>query len=247
MERLRRKLAQHGIDGSTVTPFLELDDGNIHRLVAPAEEAFRLWAQLRELVPRTGLWPVVVGDEQSVRLMVNQVTSDDFPPAAQLIEDGLAIDTGLWFTAMEEENPDFFERDLSGWQEPGPLRPTFESLMASEEGERRDLSVALIPSPVSWHAPGHLRIGGWDTCPIAEVHVALLKRWHERYGADAMAISYDTIELHVARPPKDRAECEALAWEHYVYCPPLVLQTEGGLGGLAASLLGSRRWLFSWD
>ncbi len=76
---------------------------------------------------------------------------------------------------------------------------------------------------------------------------ALLKHWYERYGAEVMGMTSDTIEMQVARPPRSSDEALQLAFEQYVYSPDIVDQGAGGLDHLAALLLGGTVWYFWWD
>ena len=44
--------------------------------------------------------------------------------------------------------------------------------------------IGLVPTTLPWEALAHLRLGGWNECPTPAEHVAILKWWHERYGAE---------------------------------------------------------------
>jgi hypothetical protein len=95
--------------------------------------------------------------------------------------------------------------------------------------------------------PAHLQNGGWNEVPAACEQVAMLRYWHERYGARLRCFSDDVMEFDVARPPEDRAGGLALAREQFIFCPDLVEQGIGALRPLAAALVDSRRWYFWWD
>ena len=51
------------------------------------------------------------------------------------------------------------------------------------------------------------------------------------------SVTHDTIELHVARPPRTRDDALALAYEQYAYCPDIVDQRAVTLDALAAGLV----------
>jgi hypothetical protein len=90
--------------------------------------------------------------------------------------------------------------------------------------------------------------GDWNACPPPEQHVAVLRSWRERYGARLQAMSHDTLELAVERPPADRAAAIALAREQFGYAEDIVVQwNHPTIGELAAALIGSDRWHFWWD
>lgn len=95
--------------------------------------------------------------------------------------------------------------------------------------------------------PAILRWGGWNSCPHPEYHVAALRAWRDRYGAELVGMSFDTINLRVARRPSTREEALALAREQYVYCPDLIDQGVGTYSALAADLMANDWWYFWWD
>jgi hypothetical protein len=101
--------------------------------------------------------------------------------------------------------------------------------------------VGIIPTDDWTTIPAHLRWGGWNGCPHPEYHVAALRAWRDRFGAELVGL------LRVARPPQSRADALALAREHYVYCSDIVDQSLGTLSALAALLLGHEWWSFWWD
>lgn len=107
--------------------------------------------------------------------------------------------------------------------------------------------ILLIPTDKSWEVPAYLRWGNWNACPPPEYHVLALKAWHERYGAELVGISGDTMDLHVARPPQSRDAALALAREQYRYCSDIVDQGVGTLAALADGLMGEPWWFFWWD
>ena len=107
--------------------------------------------------------------------------------------------------------------------------------------------LALVPTRASWEVPAYLKFGGWNDCPWPEEHVAILKRWHELYGAQVVGLTHDELEVGVTRPPNSKLSAFNLAREQYGYCADLVDQTEGGILDLAATLLDASVWYFWWD
>jgi hypothetical protein len=89
--------------------------------------------------------------------------------------------------------------------------------------------------------------GGWNACPAPEYHVAALPSWHERYGAELVAIGGDVIELRVSRRPAGRIEALTLAREMYLYDEDIVSQGTETFAMLAATLMASDWWFFRWD
>jgi hypothetical protein len=113
--------------------------------------------------------------------------------------------------------------------------------------DRRPVSVGLFPTAAGWEVPAWWKFGGWNHTPQAHESVAVLRYWHERYGAEVLRLTNDTLELAVDRPPKTREEALLLAKEQFYYCPDIITQGEGSLDSLAARLLGGEGWYFWWD
>jgi hypothetical protein len=107
--------------------------------------------------------------------------------------------------------------------------------------------IALIPTDDWTTVPAHLRWGGRDDCPRAEYHVAALRSWRDRFGAELIGLSLDRMDLRVASRPNTREQALELAREHYVYCSDIVDQGDGTLSTLAASLFADDWWNFWWD
>lgn len=133
---------------------------------------------------------------------------------------------------------------------PDTLPPSALGLTLANDVHGKPLDkvhILLIPTTESAAVPAYLRWGGWNACPAPEYHVAALRSWHERYGAELVAIGGDVIELRVKRRPGDRAEALALAREMYLYDEDIVSQGTETFAVLAATLMASDRWFFWWD
>src|SRR6266567_2610402 len=64
-----------------------------------------------------------------------------------------------------------------------------------------NVHIALIPTDDWTTVPAHLRWGGWNACPRAEYHVAALRSWRDRFGAELIGLSSDRMDLRVAHRP----------------------------------------------
>jgi hypothetical protein len=95
--------------------------------------------------------------------------------------------------------------------------------------------------------PAYLRWGGWNDCPAAETHVAAMRMWRDRYGAELIGMSFDTVNIRVTKRPKTREEALALARDQYVYCSDIIDQGVQTYSALAAALMASDWWFFWWD
>ena len=98
-----------------------------------------------------------------------------------------------------------------------------------------DLWIVLLPTTKGWEVPAYMAFGGWNSCPGPDVHVAVLRSWHERFGAEPVTMTHDVLELTVVRRPASRELAVELALEQYRYCEDIVTQGVGTVDALAAS------------
>ncbi|AHE53039.1 DUF4253 domain-containing protein [Sphingomonas sanxanigenens] len=225
------------------------------RVSVPGSEALAKWEELKS----SGRgWPVVIGNDEDFDRIVEQFMIEDPEIGAG---PGLRAPAEILATAAGIAFPE----DLRKW--PGAYQP--QDLLA-EDGEwpadasagSVGLSVAmdvvsqrlyervhilLTPAKFCWKVPAYLRWGGSNACPPPEYHVAALRRWHERYGAELIGINGDVMNLRAARPPAQRAAAMTLAREVYAYCPDIVEQGTGDIAPLAAAMMANSWWYFWWD
>ena len=107
--------------------------------------------------------------------------------------------------------------------------------------------VGLAPTVLGWQVPAFLRFGGWSRCPGPQYHVAMLKYWRQKYGAEVVGMGGKVLELAVSRPPEERQAAMRLAREQFVYCPAVGRLGGGSLEARAASLLNATAWSFWWE
>ena len=107
--------------------------------------------------------------------------------------------------------------------------------------------IGIAPTDDWTTIPAYLRWGGWNDCPAPEYHVAAMRAWRDRYGAELVGISADTINLRVTRRPETRSDALSLAREQYNYCSDLIDQGVGTLSALAAERMANEWWYFWWD
>lgn len=130
---------------------------------------------------------------------------------------------------------------------PGPAGPGL-TIAFDLEGRPLDrVHILLIPTDEGAAVPAFLRWGGWNDCPGPEYHIAALRSWHERFGAELVGITGDVINLRVARRPATREAALDLAREQYLYCEDIVDQGTETLAPLAATLMQEDWWFFWWD
>ena|GEM_PF-3074602 len=149
-----------------------------------------------------------------------------------IIDAGEALDVDQWLELKKDTGRkvgDFSKKAAE------PIKiPTYDKLI-------------LFPVKKTWHIPAVLKSGNWNANPPAHVHVALMKRWHERYDADLITVGRDSVYLVVKRPATTKDSALILAYEHFAYCPDNLMHSgDGTISGGAVDILKARSWQFWW-
>ncbi|WP_320781378.1 DUF4253 domain-containing protein [Streptomyces sp. CRN 30] len=114
----------------------------------------------------------------------------------------------------------------------------------------KDPRLALVPARRSADIPAAI---GWTGPLNHEDDVALLcsvlRSWEDRFGTRVVALTFDQLIVSVAAPPTTNAEAEAVAAEHFAFCPDNLTQgRHTTVSAYAAEeVLGQRMWSFWWD
>lgn len=106
----------------------------------------------------------------------------------------------------------------------------------------------LVPVPETDLVPAFFHMGGVNDMPPAHVHLALMRRWADRYAAKpkVLGLGPDSLYFYVAKPVSSAAATR-LAIEHFRYCPDTVLQSLGSIGRLASEISDCDLWQFWWE
>ncbi|WP_190194534.1 DUF4253 domain-containing protein [Streptomyces minutiscleroticus] len=100
---------------------------------------------------------------------------------------------------------------------------------------------ADIPAAIGWSGPLNHENDVARLC-------AVLRSWEDRFGIRVVALTFGRLVVSVAAPPATAAEAEAVAAEHFAFCPDAVDAAAGGLRAYAEQgVLGQRSWSFWWD
>jgi hypothetical protein len=113
-----------------------------------------------------------------------------------------------------------------------------------------DARPALVPARHSADIPAVI---GWGGPMNHENDVArlcaVLRSWEGRFGARVIALTFDQLVVSVAAPPRTPEEAEAVAAEHFAFCPDNI--TQGNYATLREyakkDLLDAPVWRFWWD
>ncbi|WNI17143.1 DUF4253 domain-containing protein [Actinacidiphila sp. ITFR-21] len=101
---------------------------------------------------------------------------------------------------------------------------------------------ADIPAAMGWTGP----VNHEDDMAVLS---AVLRSWEDRFGLRVVALGFDTLTATVAAPPQTLEAAEAVAAEHFAFCPDNIAQGhhESLREYARKSLLGKPTWHFWWD
>jgi hypothetical protein len=172
------------------------------------------------------------------------------PPEPQIMISLIGDAHGNYRPATPEEVADMEARAREGtqigeWPEP-PEAMEFSAGM-SYPGLSPTRHIVILPTQDATEAPAYLNFGGWNENPPPEHHIAALRGWRDRFGAELLTCGTDLMELSIARRPPLREAALALAQEQYAYCNDLIDQGFTTFAALAGSLMVSDWWSFWWD
>ncbi len=214
-------------------------------LKTTGQKALQTWADLRSVADKTGFWPVILGDRSDLETAGVRL-SDMSEPIEKTFIDAQLIDVKKWFRAKITKNSEYNKVTDGEWSEDAHGANDFLcNLEVSRRQPIPEVFIALVPTKSFWEVPVYLHFGGWSDIPLPEENVAILKYWNELYGAELVALKSDTIELHVKRPPSQKATAIQLAEEQIAYCRDTY--ADYTLRALGSNLHHSSTWYFWWD
>lgn len=234
-----------------VHPVITTPSGTtVDGFIAAGQEALDWSRRLRHHHLTTGWWPVLIDDDTPAYL-ANAYKHAAAPETDHTI-DGEALLATRGEHRLQVYGTELAAKTRAELRGEGAwpaqaVRPGFR-LPFDHAGGPVAVTVALVPAEAGWQVPAVLQYGGWNRYPTPAEHVAILRHWHDRYGAEIVAMTGRTAEFAVARPPRTRIEALALAWEYFLYNDGYYdLYHADNLTELAASLIGASVWLAWWD
>ncbi|GGW92723.1 DUF4253 domain-containing protein [Streptomyces lomondensis] len=117
----------------------------------------------------------------------------------------------------------------------GPLKAPHLALVPARRS-------ADIPTAIGWTGPANHE---GDTARLS----AVLRSWEDRFGIRVVALGFDHLLVSVAAPPTTVTDAEALAAEHFAFCPATIGQgSDPTIEAYAAhQILDRPTWHFWWD
>jgi hypothetical protein len=260
VSKLANLLEQHHIDTTTLKELGGVDAEKVCSLEVKGERALDSCDRLRVLAPQTGHWPILLGEDDDLESLHRTWEEDPKRSTAEILHRAEVMaqnpDPSGWW---DQRNPESAstksgaEEDAADAYPHGPWprgrhsNHHYSIPFDFERQPKRKIHIGLVPTPVCWHVPAHLRYGDWNDCPPAEEHCALMKFWFEKYGAEVVGMTHDVIEMRVGKPPRTRAAALELAKLQCSYSPDIVSQGVETIENLAACLLRGTVWYFWWD
>jgi hypothetical protein len=232
-----------------------------YRFFCPGLEAVDRWRQLRALVDQSGYWPVILGNDKEASRVLEFADQEHGQPVTEILREAASQSAERWLKERQQSNLNALQKTYGAdWQKTveqlhgewpervhAVTRFTIPFERVGSGPPKAKVTIGLFPTKDGCEVPAQLNFGGWNECPDPAVHVRLMRKWFEDYGAELVGMNGDVIEMSVIRPPATREDALRLAEQQFLYCEDIVLQGTETMERLAAGLLGNNVWFFWWD
>lgn len=227
-----------------------------------------LWARLSAEHQRSGLWPLLLDalhldaerPWQAGELWPEDMSSPDQHDAGQLL-------AAWWSSHTEHDDPDDELSPRERLEVTAPYGDRWPGLAApgaphhDPDQHADDCAEDLLRAKPAMRlglvaadrGADALTLCGWQgaanyTNDTAELS-AVLRSWEDRFGACVIAAGFSELYLSIAAPPTTTSHAQAVAAEHFAFCPDNIWQGTRPftLAGYAESLLNAPTWSFWWD
>ena len=240
----------------------------IYFFYVSGKDAIGTWQKLRAIVDETGYWPLLLGSGQHIEEItenweplseedradllkeISEEELKDEQSVEGILQKAQQLDPNHLLKKWAQDlTSDEVSSTMGEWPD-GKVSPNDQYTLPTNilTGEfLKEIPIGLIPTKISWEVPAYLKFGGWNANPYPAEHVAMMKYWHERYGAELVGMGNDLIEMHIPSPPMNKEQAVALAKEQYYYCDDIVLQGTQTIHNLGATVINAPTWYFWWD
>ena len=228
---------------------------NLETFTIPGKDVLTELEKRRKAFPTTGLYPFIIGDDSDLFRLKEYTTYSTTEPAS-MVEKSKSFDVKAWIESRRNPKPRGrrkiipFDPDnyLGEWPDTDTTRDLLwhqTDLHKEERIPKSKVIIGQVKINASWELPAVLLFaeGCSDIPAEPDEHAGIHRHWQDKYGAEIITLSGDTIECHVANPPRNRETALELAWEHFHYNPEDVYSVRQ----LASTLVNSHYWFFWWD
>jgi hypothetical protein len=92
------------------------------------------------------------------------------------------------------------QSEVEEWPSMAPGSPELSVAIDLQSGTPLDkVHLIVLPTDDWTTIPAYLRWGGWNDCPAPENHVAALRSWRDRFGAELVGLSPDVMNIKVEK------------------------------------------------
>lgn len=208
-----------------------------------------LWAQLREQSHLTGLWPVLVNDDEP---WWHDVAA---PEAVSYIDqhDPTEFMAEIWRRWVDRANGNVdllapFGEHCPGLTASGAKARDPEAVADWHASmiEPESPFLALVPvyrgadaiTAMGWEGA----LGHSETVPLS----AMVRTWEERFGARLVRVGRNSLTLSIAGPPVVEEHALHVAAEHWAFCPDNLERGAGALIDYGKDIQEQITWNFTW-
>ncbi len=253
---LQRILRGLDLGGEELLPTIRFGDEFVYRFVVRGSSCLEVYSAIEE--QGAGYRPVLVDEAQlswSFTLREKDYLTLSYS-VDKVMEESLEVDCEEWFDVRRKYTvrlSDPASGRRSGYRHSNDV---FVEL-TDDKGRFLDrISVVLFPvretREVTAFWGEDFMIDSTWTLPV---HVAVLRRWRNLWGAEIVTWAPDKVELRAGRRPASFEEAMGLAWEHYCYADDIFYERFSqhrhpafeSLEDLAENLLRSDVWWLYWD
>ncbi len=253
-EEMRRIAKDLDLGDRELLPTIRFGEKFVYRFVVCGSSCLAVYSAMKEIGSLCGYQPVLVDEDRfsmsldpyGERYLTLRYSVD------KVMEESFLVDCEQWLDARRSD-------EVSGFDPASGRRSSYRHSndvfieLTDEEGRSLDrVSVVLFPGEaVAFWGERFMVDSTWTLA----VHVAILRRWRELWGAEIVTWGYDMVEMRCSKRPSTFEEALRLAWEHYSYTSDIFYERFPqhhhpqfkSLEDLAALLLRSDVWWFFWD
>jgi hypothetical protein len=222
MQSVKAGLSDLGIPSDGLFVLHNSPRSQLLGMTVRAEEALQLRENILSLMPRTGLYPVIVGNERDVQVRVEQLNS--LIPGSSiervLLKARSESPEYSWKRLGERYDEEIEAHGAASEEDDASEQASFTQSVTTPDASDLgfgEVAIALLPVRETWKIPAVLGFAGEHDQSESEVHCAVLKQLDDRYGLDIVNITPNAIDVKIRRSPEDDVEALNLAKALSIY------------------------------